>query len=1128
MLKPNDPSDLRFSKSGTPPVPVEFHVLREARKDYQFEQDLFASRMEAIQFNYRAVHDLASRMNRKRNLNAHPELVVRPGALFAVGLIHQILSYVMDSYWRTTNPGLYARMTDWMEKEFPTQPVDRCIKFYIDVFPTLAVYRGEEDTDRHLTGSTQGKPNPFISLEQMILVFLANENRAAKNLVELFDDTDLERSILLRERMESLEKFFQTQPAFGPYGQSLLDLIKAPFLAAPDSLEGQLGYIKDHWISLINPAFLTRILSALDLIQEDQKAGWLGAGPAVVPEFKFGQYGAGEYAEYYAEPERFSFDKDWMPSVVVMAKSVHVWLDQLSRSYSREIRKLDQIPDEELDKLARWGFTGLWLIGLWERSPASQTIKRMSGNQDALSSAYSLYDYEIAADLGGQAALDNLQHRTQQRGIRLASDMVPNHMGLYSKWVVEHPDWFMQLPYPPYPNYTYSGANLSWDDRVGIRIEDGYWDHRDAAVTFQRVDHWTGETRYIYHGNDGTSMPWNDTAQLNFLLPEVREAVIQLILHVARSFPIIRFDAAMTLTKKHYQRLWFPKPGEGGAIPSRSEYGMTRAEFDHYFPTEFWREVVDRIAAEVPDTLLIAEAFWLTEGFFVRTLGMHRVYNSAFMNMLKMEDNAAYRNVIKNILEFDPRIIQRFVNFMNNPDEDTAVAQFGKGDKYFGVAMMMATMPGLPMFGHGQIEGLTEKYGMEFSRAQWNETPDEDLIRRHEYEIFPLMRRRRLFSGAENFVLYDFYMENGSVNEDVFAYSNRREHERALIVYHNKYNETKGWVKNSAAISVDNGAGGRSLIHKTLAEGLDIDGSEGMFTIYRDLKSGLEYIRRSQQIVEQGFFVALQAYQYFVLTDFREVHDDIEGRYTQLCNKLDGAGVPSIDEAYREIRYEPVMKAYEDFVNEQSLRELFDEKDILTAANAFAQKSKIFLEQAVVFCHGKESIESVAEEIELLTTTCLMLREILSFKKIRQTKETQAAYDAVISMLPEEPDKSLSFWRVIFGWISVNYIGQLKASDHPQHDSRAWFEEWLLTKKLAQTFHCLGADEMTAWREVEVIKILISHNALEESLAGAKKHARIAELFEDPAVQSYVHANTYQGIRYFHKESLNNSCSGWY
>jgi hypothetical protein len=34
-------------------------------------------------------------------------------------------------------------------------------------------------------------------------------------------------------------------------------------------------------------------------------------------------------------------------------------------------------------------------------------------------------------------------------------------------------------------------------------------------------------------------------------------------------------------------------------------------------PQEFWREVVDRVAVEAPGTLLLAEAFWLMEGYFV-------------------------------------------------------------------------------------------------------------------------------------------------------------------------------------------------------------------------------------------------------------------------------------------------------------------------------------------------------------------------------------------------------------------------------------------------------------------------------------------------------------------------------
>ena len=380
---------------------------------------------------------------------------------------------------------------------------------------------------------------------------------------------------------------------------------------------------------------------------------------------------------------------------------------------------------------------------------------------------------------------------------------------------------------------------------------------------------------------------------MDYSQAQVREAVIQTILHVARNFPIIRFDAAMTLAKKHIQRLWFPEPGSGGAIPSRAEHGMTRSEFDAAMPEEFWREVVDRVAAEVPDTLLLAEAFWLLEGYFVRTLGMHRVYNSAFMHMLRDEDNAKYRMAIKNTLEFDPQILKRYVNFMNNPDEKTAVEQFGNGDKYFGVATVLSTLPGLPMFGHGQIEGFREKYGMEFRKPKLDETPDDGLIRGHEWKIFPLLHRRHLFADVENFLLYDFYRTNGSVDENVFAYSNHFNDERGLIIYHNRFADTRGWIKTSAAY-LDKGSG--DLRQKSLAEGLSLP-FEG-FVIFKDYVTHLEYIHSCAELWEKGLYVDLNAYQCRAFMDFRFVESS---EWEVVSSALNGAGVESMQAKWDEM-----------------------------------------------------------------------------------------------------------------------------------------------------------------------------------------------------------------------------------
>jgi len=860
----------------------EFHISRNARRKYGFDEALFALNGNVVLADFAAARRFAESMTRVRGE------VIPASDINAMGLIDEILHILVRQYEKQ-NPGAMRRAFETVRKD-----ADSTLLQFTQEFPPLAVQRGEIEARHYLDMQTTGRPNRQSALEEMLLLSLANANPALAPYRELFDDAELRRTSAYPAVISGLQSFFATEPGFTPAGESLFDALMAPARRAPTSLQAQLEYLLERWGAVLGESFIIRILRGIDFVKEEiiRHTG-PGGARGQVPVLTFT---GSDYTEY----ERFSQDRDWMPRLVLIAKNSYVWLDQLSRKYQRAINRLDQVPDEELEILQQRGLTGLWLIGLWERSLASQKIKQMMGNPEAVASAYSLMDYQIAGDLGGWEALQNLRWRAWQHGIRLSADMVPNHMGIDSRWVAEHPDWFLSLPYPPYPNYSFNGADLSNDPRVGIFIEDHYYEKTDAAVVFKRVDRWTGDTRYIYHGNDGTSMPWNDTAQLDFSKPEVREAVIQTILHVARNFPVIRFDAAMTLAKKHIQRLWFPEPGSGGAIPSRSEYGMTRTQFDAAIPNEFWREVVDRVAAELPDTLLLAEAFWLMEGYFVRTLGMHRVYNSAFMHMMRDEDNAKYRSVMKNTLEFDPQVLKRYVNFMSNPDEKTAAEQFGSTDKYFGVCTIMVTLPGLPMFGHGQVEGFRQKYGMEYRWAPWNESIDEGLVRGHEGRIFPLTHRRYLFAEVDNFLLYDFYTPQGYVNEDVIAYSNRAGSsqnagtgERSLVLYHNKYAETRGWVKTAAAY-IDKVSG--NLVQKELGEGLALPGDG--YAIFKDYVNGLEYIRACRELVEKGMYVQLGSYQCHVFLDWRFVSGE---QWKTIFETLKGAGVPSVQAKFDEL-----------------------------------------------------------------------------------------------------------------------------------------------------------------------------------------------------------------------------------
>jgi hypothetical protein len=284
---------------------------------------------------------------------------------------------------------------------------------------------------------------------------------------------------------------------------------------------------------------------------------------------------------------------------------------------------------------------------------------------------------------------------------------------------------------------------------------------------------------------------------------------------------------------------------------------------------------------------------------------MHRVYNSAFMHMLRDEDNAGYRKVIRDTLEFDPEILKRYVNFMTNPDEETAIEQFGTGDKYFGVATLLATMPGLPMIGHGQIEGFTEKYGMEFRRARQDEAPNEGLIARFEREIVPLLHERRRYAGAVDFRLYEVATDRGAVLDDVYAYSNGRGGDRSLVVYHNRFASVAGWVRNAVPFAVKADDGSKSLTHSMLSEALEAAADDGAFVAFREARSGLEYLRSGRELAERGLFVELDAYRCLVFGAFREVRDSPDAPWASLAGQLGGRGVASLDDELADLRLAP-------------------------------------------------------------------------------------------------------------------------------------------------------------------------------------------------------------------------------
>src|SRR5512139_2419133 len=136
--------------------------------------------------------------------------------------------------------------------------------------------------------------------------------------------------------------------------------------------------------------------------------------------------------------------------------NTRVRLSELAAALGRPAT-LDDLPDAELDRLARDGFDLVWLLGVWQTGEAARRVSATNPEwrdeyrrvlpdfreTDVAGSCFAVRDYRVHTDFGGDDALARLRARLRRRGIRLILDFVPNHVAPDHRWVDEHPGFFI-------------------------------------------------------------------------------------------------------------------------------------------------------------------------------------------------------------------------------------------------------------------------------------------------------------------------------------------------------------------------------------------------------------------------------------------------------------------------------------------------------------------------------------------------------------------------------------------------------------------------------------------------------------------------------------------------------------
>jgi hypothetical protein len=359
-----------------------------------------------------------------------------------------------------------------------------------------------------------------------------------------------------------------------------------------------------------------------------------------------------------------------------------VWLEELQAQLGEKI-DLAGVPKKKWKAIAALGFDVVWLMGVWERSPAGVAIALENDalvesfrralpdftTADVVGSPYCIRDYAVAADLGGRKGLAAARKALDKRGLKLILDFVPNHVAPDHAWTREHPEYF-----------------------VGGTEEDL---ERDPA-SFVKVG-----DRVLANGRDPFFPAWPDVVQLNAFSSDLRGAVIDTLRSIADQCDGVRCDMAMLMMNDVFERTWGER---AGARPA-----------DDYWPT-----VIDAVKSSHPHFVFLAEAYWDLE-YALQQQGFDYCYDKSLYDRLVHEG----ADSVQGHLSGDIGYQRKLVRFLENHDEPRAAATFPSGKARAAAAATLG-QTGARLVHEGQLDGRRVQLPVFLARRP-DEEPDADL-----------------------------------------------------------------------------------------------------------------------------------------------------------------------------------------------------------------------------------------------------------------------------------------------------------------------------------------------------------------------------------------------------------------
>ncbi|HEY5395654.1 MAG TPA: alpha-amylase family glycosyl hydrolase [Trebonia sp.] len=392
----------------------------------------------------------------------------------------------------------------------------------------------------------------------------------------------------------------------------------------------------------------------------------------------------------------------WPEKPVIYEVNTAVWLAELSRAAAAPVT-LGSVPDAAWDVVTPAGVDAVWLMGVWERSPAGLELALANAglmesfrdalpdvqDQDIIGSPYCVHRYAADERFGGPSGLAAARAALADRGVKLILDYVPNHVAPDHPWVTEHPEYFIQ------------------GDDDDLKADPAGWLPVGVYV--------------LAHGRDPYFPPWPDVVQLNAYAAAARTATQQTLSDIAAQCDGIRCDMAMLMTNDVFGKTWGERAGQ------RPEQ-------------EFWPAIIAELRTRHPDTVLIAEAYWDME-WTLQQQGFAFCYDKRLYDRI-LEVNPPD---LRGHLQADLGYQSRLVRFLENHDEPR-IAGALPAVLQRTAAVTIATLPGATLWHEGQFEGRRVRPPVFLARRP-EEPLDQELAAWYR-DLLDVVAERRVRTGA--------------------------------------------------------------------------------------------------------------------------------------------------------------------------------------------------------------------------------------------------------------------------------------------------------------------------------------------------------------------------------------------